>query len=112
MPDHFETAASVKAMLNPTVEDMIVEVARAYNLEPGDMLGRGRSHSVARARQMAIYLLTMSGAEESDITDMLGIDVTTLYYSIGRIVAAQLRGEPIQETAELICERLEGNLLT
>ena len=71
----------------PTVDVIIDEVCRFYNLEPTMLRGTGRGKVLSQCRQMAMYLTRrMTNLSLSEIgKEFGGRDHTTVMHSIDRI---------------------------
>ena len=77
-----------------TAEEIIEKVARAYQLEPDALKGRGRSRNVTSARQTAMYLMCRKGGmSTTQVGKVFGRDHSTVMYSL-RCVAERMKLDP------------------
>ena len=83
------TSTAIKDTLNDTqpipvtIEKIINEVARTYNLLPSDIRGKKRSANVSAARQMTMYIIReVTGMSMEAIGQEFNRDHSTVVYSI------------------------------
>ena len=83
------TTTAIKDTLNDqqpipvTIEKIINEVARTYNVMPADIRGKKRNANVSAARQMAMYIIReITGMSMEAIGSEFGRDHSTVVYSI------------------------------
>jgi hypothetical protein len=82
--------------------DVVAAVARAGGLRPKDLIGRGRTRALSRARQLAMYLLheIHPGVSLHAIGYLLDRDHTTVLYGCRRAEALLARGGAFRELYE------------
>ncbi|MEM7489155.1 MAG: chromosomal replication initiator protein DnaA, partial [Pseudomonadota bacterium] len=93
-----------------TIDDIMKKTCEHYNLRMSDMTSARRSRSVARPRQMAMYLakkLTPRSYPEIG-RKFGGKDHTTVLYAVRRIEELIVAEPQIAEDAELLQRKLEG----
>ena len=83
------TTTAIKDTLNDTqpipvtIEKIINEVARTYNVMPSDIRGKKRNANVSAARQMTMYIVReITGMSMEAIGNEFGRDHSTVVYSI------------------------------
>jgi len=83
------TSTAIKDTLNDTqpipvtIEKIINEVARTYNVIPADIRGKKRNANVSSARQMAMYIIReVTGMSMEAIGQEFSRDHSTVVYSI------------------------------
>ncbi|MGN0984416.1 MAG: chromosomal replication initiator protein DnaA, partial [Gemmiger sp.] len=83
------TTTAIKDTLNDTqpipvtIEKIINEVARTYNVLPADIRGKRRSANVSAARQLTMYIIReVTGMSMEAIGQEFGRDHSTVVYSI------------------------------
>ena len=92
------------------IDNIIMEVARTYNVSEADILSNRRTASLALARQVAMYI----ARETTDISykaigESFGKDHTTVLYNVNRIEEF-LKDKPYQkELVEDIIKNLRKN---
>ena len=93
-----------------TVDEIIKKTCEYYNIRQADILGSSRMRSVARPRQMAMYLckrLTQRSLPEI-ARKLGGRDHTTVLYGIRKIEDLMTLDSQISEDAELLRRMLEA----
>ncbi len=82
--------------------DVVAAVARAGGLRPKDLIGRGRTRALSRARQLAMHLLheIHPGVSLHAIGYLLDRDHTTVLYGCRRAEALLARGGAFRELYE------------
>jgi chromosomal replication initiator protein len=93
-----------------TIDEIMRKTCEHYNLRMSDMTSARRSRSVARPRQMAMYLakkLTPRSYPEIG-RKFGGKDHTTVLYAVRRIEELIAAEPQIAEDAELLQRKLEG----
>ncbi|MEM8848682.1 MAG: chromosomal replication initiator protein DnaA [Pseudomonadota bacterium] len=93
-----------------TIDDIMKKTCEHYNLRMSDMTSARRSRSVARPRQMAMYLakkLTPRSYPEIG-RKFGGKDHTTVLYAVRRIEELIAAEPQIAEDAQLLQKKLEG----
>ena len=93
----------------PTVEKIISEVARTYNVSENDILSNRRSANLVLARQVAMYISRQTtDLSFEDIGESFGKDHTTVLYSNKRIEEF-LKDKPYEkELVDDIIKNLKG----
>lgn len=92
------------------IDNIIMEVARCYNVSEADILSNRRTASLALARQVAMYI----ARETTDLSykaigESFGKDHTTVLYNVNRIEEF-LKDKPYQkELVEDIIKNLRNN---
>ena len=92
------------------IDNIIMEVARTYNVSEADILSNRRTASLALARQVAMYI----ARETTDLSykaigESFGKDHTTVLYNVNRIEEF-LKDKPYQkELVEDIIKNLRNN---
>jgi chromosomal replication initiator protein len=96
---------------NLTSEEIIEQVASHFGIEVAALQGRGRSRTVARPRQIAMYLIREETGESLPRIGALlgGRDHTTILYGCERI--SDLIEEDVDTRREVVTlrQRLYGN---
>jgi len=64
---------------------MITEVERAFRIPASDILSTSRKVKLIQARQLYIYLLYKQGFTHVEIANLIGLDRTTIIYTIKKI---------------------------
>ncbi len=93
-----------------TMDEIIKKTCEYYNIKHGDLLGASRARSVARPRQMAMYLckkLTQRSLPEI-ARKIGGRDHTTVLYGVRKIEELMAVDSQIAEDAELLRRMLEA----
>ena len=93
-----------------TIDDIQRKVADYYNLRLSDLLSARRSRTIARPRQVAMYLskvLTTRSLPEIG-RKFGGRDHTTVIHAVKRIESLQGTDTTIQEEVDLLSRSLEG----
>ena len=82
--------------------DVVAAVARAGGLRPKDLIGRGQTRALTRARQLAMHLLheIHPGVSLHAIGYLLDRDHTTVLYGCRRAEALLARGGAFRELYE------------
>ncbi len=82
--------------------DVVDAVARAGGVRPNDLIGRGQTRPLARARQLAMHLLheIHPGVSLHAIGYLLDRDHTTVLYGCRRAEALLARGGAFRELYE------------
>lgn len=93
-----------------TIEEIIRKVAVHYNLRLTDMLSARRARSVARPRQIAMYLSkTLTSKSLPEIGRRFGgRDHTTVIHAVKKIEELQMNDFQIAEDVELLRRMLEA----
>ncbi len=76
-----------KSEFLPTVDEIIEEVAKFYNIDPKDIRGQARTRNIMRARQVAMYeIRRMTNLSQDSIgKEFGGRDHTTVKHSIEQV---------------------------
>jgi len=93
-----------------TMDEIIKKCCEYYNIRQQDLLGQSRARSVARPRQMAMYLckrLTQRSLPEI-ARKIGGRDHTTVLYGVRKIEELMAVDSQIAEDAELLRRMLEA----
>ncbi len=92
----------------PTIDEVTATVAMYYGLAPEVLRGPGRSHAVARARQVAMYLARREAkASLNKIGEALGgRDHSTVLYGCDKIAALLETDDALRKELLEIRERL------
>ena len=93
-----------------TIDEIMRRTCEHYNLRMSDMTSARRSRSVARPRQMAMYLakkLTPRSYPEIG-RKFGGKDHTTVLYAVRKIESLMQTDSQLAEDAELLQRKLEG----
>ncbi len=93
-----------------TIDEIIRKVADHYNLRMSDMLSARRARSVARPRQVAMYLSkTLTSKSLPDIGRRFGgRDHTTVIHAVRKIEELKKTDSQIAEDVELLRRMLEA----
>jgi chromosomal replication initiator protein len=93
-----------------TMDEIIKKCCEYYNIRQQDLVGQSRARSVARPRQMAMYLckrLTQRSLPEI-ARKIGGRDHTTVLYGVRKIEELMSMDSQIAEDAELLRRMLEA----
>ena len=92
-----------------TIDQIIQAVAKHYNLRMTDIVGRSQSRSVARPRQIAMYLAkTLTSASYPEIGRQIGDrDHTTVMYAIRRVQQLQSNTSRVADDINSLIRTLE-----
>ncbi|UWQ21464.1 chromosomal replication initiator protein DnaA [Jannaschia sp. W003] len=93
-----------------TIDEIMKRTCEHYNLRMSDMVSARRSRSVARPRQMAMYLakkLTPRSYPEIG-RKFGGKDHTTVLYAVRKIESLMQTDPQLAEDAQMLQRRLEG----
>ncbi len=92
------------------IENIIMEVARCYNVSEADILSNRRTAALALARQVAMYIARVTtDLSYKAIGESFGKDHTTVLYNVNRIEEF-LKDKPYQqELVEDIIKNLKQN---
>ena len=109
------TSTAIKDTLNDTqpipvtIEKIINEVARTYNLLPSDIRGKKRSANVSAARQMTMYIIReVTGMSMEDIGQEFNRDHSTVVYSINTMEKNIAKDRHLKE----MCDDIIKNVRT
>ncbi len=109
------TTTAIKDTLNDTqpipvtIEKIINEVARTYNVLPADIRGKKRSANVSAARQMAMYIIReVTGMSMEAIGQEFSRDHSTVVYSINTMEKNIERDRHLKE----MCDDIMKNVRT
>ena len=93
-----------------TIDDIMKTTCEHYNLRMSDMTSARRSRTVARPRQMAMYLAKkLTPRSYPEIGRMFGgRDHTTVLYAVRKIEELIAAEPQIAEDAELLTRKLDG----
>ena len=91
------------------VPEIIRCVADYYNIKPTEIVGKRRTGSIVRPRQVAIYLAkSLTTKSFPDIGREFNRDHTTVMHSIKRVETLMLEDAALAEDLEIIRRRLEA----
>ncbi len=78
-----------------TIDRIISEVSRTFNVSPADIRSKSRTSQIARARQVAIFVVrSITGLKQEEIgQEFGGFDHTTVLYSL-RKVDSMMQSDP------------------
>ena len=109
------TTTAIKDTLNDTqpipvtIEKIINEVARTYNLLPSDIRGKKRSANVSAARQMTMYIIReVTGMSMEAIGQEFNRDHSTVVYSINTMEKNITKDRHLKE----MCDDIIKNVRT
>ena len=109
------TSTAIKDTLNDTqpipvtIEKIINEVARTYNLLPSDIRGKKRSANVSAARQMTMYIIREVTAMSMEaIGQEFNRDHSTVVYSINTMEKNITKDRHLKE----MCDDIIKNVRT
>lgn len=109
------TSTAIKDTLNDTqpipvtIEKIINEVARTYNLLPSDIRGKKRSANVSAARQMTMYIIReVTGMSMEAIGQEFNRDHSTVVYSINTMEKNIAKDKHLKE----MCDDIIKNVRT
>ena len=109
------TSTAIKDTLNDTqpipvtIEKIINEVARTYNLLPADIRGKKRSANVSAARQMTMYIIReVTGMSMEAIGQEFNRDHSTVVYSINTMEKNIAKDKHLKE----MCDDIIKNVRT
>ena len=93
-----------------TIEKIISEVARTYNVSPTDIRGPKRNSNVSAARRTAIYIVReVTGMSMEDIgKEFGGRDHSTIVYAMRVIERDLKKDQHLQETVSDIIKNTTG----
>ena len=107
------TMTAIKDTLNDTqpipvtIEKIINEVARTYNVLPSDIRGKKRNANVSTARQMAMYIIReIAGMSMEAIGSEFQRDHSTVVYSLKTMEENINRDRHIKETVDDIIKNV------
>ena len=107
------TMTAIKDTLNDTqpipvtIEKIINEVARTYNVLPADIRGKKRNANVSTARQMAMYIIReITGMSMEAIGSEFQRDHSTVVYSLKTMEENIQRDRHIKETVDDIIKNV------
>ena len=90
-----------------TIEKIINEVARTYDVLPTDIRGKKRSASVSSARQMSMYIIReITGMSMEAIGSEFQRDHSTVVYSLKTMEESIQRDRHIKETVDDIIKNV------
>lgn len=94
-----------------TVNRIIEEVARTYNVSPEDIRGKMRSGNISTARQLAIYVVReITQLSTTNIGDEFGHrDHATVVYAIQKIKKDMKNNPRLKATVEDIIKNIQAN---
>ena len=109
------TTTAIKDTLNDsqpipvTIEKIINEVARTYNVMPADIRGKKRNANVSAARQMTMYIIReVTGMSMEAIGQEFQRDHSTVVYSIKTMAENITRDQHLKE----MCSDIMKNVRT
>ena len=109
------TSEAIKDTLNDTqpipvtVEKIINEVARTFNVAPGDIRGKKRNSSVSAARQVSMYIIReITGLSMEGIGAEFQRDHSTVVYSLNTMEKNLNSDSRLKETVEDIMKNIRA----
>ena len=109
------TTTAIKDTLNDTqpipvtIEKIINEVARTYNVIPSDIRGKKRSANVSAARQMSMYIIReITGMSMEAIGSEFQRDHSTVVYSINTMEKNIGKDRHLKETVDDIMKNIRA----
>ena len=110
------TTTAIKDILNETqpipvtVEKIIGEVSRTFNVSVSDIRGTKRNASIASARRVAIYILReVTGMSMEDIgREFSGRDHSTIVYSLKTMERDMKNDQHLRETVDDIIKNVKA----
>ena len=107
--------AAIKDILNDnqpipvTVERIISEVSRTFNVSPQDIKSKKKSADVSQARQVAIYVIReVTQMPMKNIGEELGgRDHSTIVYSLNEMKSKLKKNQRLQETINDIIKNIK-----
>ena len=107
------TTTAIKDTLNDTqpvpvtIEKIINEVARTYNVMPADIRGKKRSANVSAARQMSMYIIReITGMSMEAIGSEFQRDHSTVVYSINTMEKNITKDRHLKEMVDDIMKNI------
>ena len=107
------TTTAIKDTLNDsqpipvTIEKILNEVARTYNVMPADIRGKKRNANVSAARQMTMYIIReVTGMSMEAIGQEFQRDHSTVVYSIKTMTENIARDQHLKETCSDIIKNV------
>ena len=107
------TTTAIKDTLNDTqpipvtIEKIINEVARTYNVMPSDIRGKKRNANVSAARQMTMYIVReITGMSMEAIGNEFGRDHSTVVYSINTMERNLQKDRHLKEMVDDITKNI------
>lgn len=107
------TTTAIKDTLNDsqpipvTIEKILNEVARTYNVMPADIRGKKRNANVSAARQMTMYIIReVTGMSMEAIGQEFQRDHSTVVYSIKTMADNIARDQHLKETCSDIIKNV------
>ena len=107
------TMTAIKDTLNDqqpipvTIEKIINEVARTYNVLPADIRGKKRNANVSAARQMTMYIIReITGMSMEAIGSEFGRDHSTVVYSINTMEKNIAKDRHLKEMVDDITKNI------
>lgn len=108
--------AAIKDILNEqmstpvTIEKIILEVGKVYNVSAADIRGKGRRQEIAEARKMSMYIIKeVCGLTMEEIgKEFGGRDHSTVVYSISNVSQRLKTDSFYRDTAEDIIKNVKA----
>ena len=93
-----------------TIEKIIGEVSRTFNVSPADIRGTKRNANVASARRVAIYILReVTGMSMEEIgREFSGRDHSTIVYSLKTMERDMKNDQHLRETVSDIIKNVKA----
>jgi len=94
-----------------TVQRIIDEVARTYNVSPADIRGKMRSGNISSARQIAMYIVReITQLSTTNIGDEFGHrDHATVVYAIQKVEKDMKSNARLKATIEDIIKNIQAS---
>ena len=115
-PIMINAQAAIKDILNEqmstpvTIEKIIIEVGKVYNVSISDIRGKSRRQEVAEARKMSMYIIKeVCGLTMEEIgKEFGGRDHSTVVYSISNVAQRLKTDSFYRDTAEDIIKNVKA----
>ena len=92
-----------------TVDKIVVEVSRTYNVEPDDIYSRKKSQDIAYARQISMYIVSqVMSLSSTEIGKKFNKDHTTVLYTIEKIKNILKENESEKRLVEDIIKNIQS----
>ncbi len=92
-----------------TIDKILTEVSRTYNVSPADIRGKKRNANVSAARRMAMYIIReVTGMSMEAIGQEFGRDHSTVVYSLGEMEKYLEKDRRLKETVDDIIKNVRA----
>jgi len=93
-----------------TIERIVEETARAFQLTSADLRSKRRSADISHARQVSMYVISqMTGLSTKAIGNEFDRDHSTVVYALGEIRAELARDSGLRKTVDNITKTVQEN---